>query len=256
MTALAVCPTYGRLPYLGRMLASFLHQEYSDKHLVIVNDDKNIELKCASPMVTILNCSQRMIIGEKRNLGTAFGHYDIIFPWDDDDVFLPNRMNNHIQKYSDENIKAYRNYSTYIIYGDEFTTADGTPNDISFRKSEWFKLNGYQEKTWIGEDTEFFNKLIDNIWVENNPDNKDYVYNFGGVNYHLSCNSNPDSLEEIAFNQLKTMGLVGKTFWIEPDFEEYFKFLKLDSLYKKVKMKIPITHNSDAKITIPYVYHN
>lgn len=40
MKVLIVCPTFGRLPFLGRMLASFLSQDYSDKRLVLINDDK------------------------------------------------------------------------------------------------------------------------------------------------------------------------------------------------------------------------
>ena len=46
MKTLIIMPTYGRIPFLNRALASFLKQNYDDKTLVIINDDNNIELKC------------------------------------------------------------------------------------------------------------------------------------------------------------------------------------------------------------------
>ena len=253
MKALSVCATYGRLPYLGRMLSSFLHQTYDDKHLVIVNDDKNIELKCDNPQVSILNCSNRMIIGEKRNLGSSYGFNDVIFPWDDDDVFLPNRISNHISQYSDPYVRAYRNTNTYIIYGDKFNSSNGTPNDISFLKNEWFDEKGYQEKTWEGEDAEFHQKLK-GFKMEDNPKNRDFVYCFGGINYHLSCNYGDeklaDNIEQVAYNQLQDLNLVGKKFWIEPDFEQYNNFMLLDKIYKEKQQPLLIKHIGDAKIDI------
>lgn len=250
MKALVVCPTYGRIPYLGRMLSSFLHQTYDDKHLVIINDDENVQLSCASDKVTCINCNKRLLIGEKRNLGTAYGHYDVIFPWDDDDGYLPNRISNHVSQYSNGDIRAYRNLSTYVIYGDEFKDSHGTPNDLSFLKSEWFRKDGYQEKTNGGEDTEFHNK-IEGFRIVTDPTNRDYIYNWGGVNYHLSANGG--NMEEIAYNQLKKLNLIGKKFWIEPDFEQYNNFLILDNLYKHNQQPLTIKHIGDAKIDLRHL---
>ena len=36
MKVLVVVPTYGRLPFLGRVVVSFLSQTYEDKELVII----------------------------------------------------------------------------------------------------------------------------------------------------------------------------------------------------------------------------
>jgi glycosyltransferase involved in cell wall biosynthesis len=58
MKVLLVCPTYGRIPYLGRMVASFLSQNYDDKHLVIVNDDSNVELCCDIKNIIVININK------------------------------------------------------------------------------------------------------------------------------------------------------------------------------------------------------
>jgi len=245
LKALAVCATYGRIPYLGRMLASFLSQTYENKHLLVINDDKNVELYCDIDNVTIINCNTRMLLRDKRNMGAVFGMYDIIFPWDDDDVYLPSRISNHIEKYSDPNVMAYRNFPSYIIYGNKFDICDGTLNSVSYRRSEWFRVGGYACIGTQGEDTELFTKL--NILTEKNISNRDYVYVFGGTNYHLSTN---DKIDHIAHQQLLNLDLMNGKFEIFPDYTKYNKFLTLDKLYKESNSPIPIIHLNDSDIDI------
>ena len=243
LKALAVCATYGRIPYLGRMLASFEAQTYNNKHLVIINDDKNVELHCDKDNVTVINSDTRMLLRDKRNMGAVFGMYDVIFPWDDDDVYLPDRISNHMEKYDDPEIVAYRNFSSYIIYGSMFDICDGTLNSVSYRRSEWFRVNGYGCEGTQGEDTELFNKL--NILTEHDPEKRDYVYVFGGTNYHLSTN---DNIDHIARSQLEKLNLVGGKFNIIPNITQYNKFLTLHERYKKTNSPIPIKHLIDSDI--------
>jgi hypothetical protein len=75
------------------------------------------------------------------------------------------------------------------------------------------------------------------------------MYGFSTSNYHLS--NQPQNLEEIAYNQLESMNLVGKKFWIEPDFEEYNKYLTLNYLFHKNgnSMKINILDNGKIDIS-------
>lgn len=237
MKALAVCVTYGRIPFLGKMLSSFLQQSYDDKHLVIVNDDKNVQLCCDNKQVSILNCNRRLNISEKRNLGTSYGFHDIIFPWDDDDIFFPARISNHMKQYDNDDVNAYRNYACYIIYNNEFSYDTGGVNNKSFRKTEWFKCGGYSNRSW-GEDSDIHSKLT-GFKLETNEEERDFVYSFSNSNYHLSCN--PNNLEEIALKQLEKMNLVGKKFWIEPDFEQYNNFLQLREQLHKTNKSIPVT---------------
>lgn len=250
ITALAVCATYGRLPYLGRMLSSFLHQTYKDKHLVVINDDNNVQLCCGHDNVTVINCSTRMKIGEKRNLGAVFKHFDVIFPWDDDDIFFPNRIANHMKQYESESVRAYRNYAAYTLYNGTFCSDEGGVNNKSYRRSEWFSCGGYGDVGIIGEDLELHNKL-QGFRLETNPNERDFMYGFSTSNYHLS--NQPQNLEEIALSQLEKMNLVGKKFWIEPDFEEYNKYLTLDSLFKKHQQPMKVGILEDGKIDISHL---
>lgn len=254
MKTLAVCATYGRIPYLGRMLASFLRQEYDDKHLVIVNDDINVELCCARQNVTVINCRKKIRLSEKRNIGINVGFADVIFPWDDDDIYLPNRMSNHISRYAND-VMAYRNISGYIIYGNEFKVSKTPENSISFRKSEWFKVNGYQQQEQTGEDCEIFEKIKNNggLYLEDCKQCLDFVYQFGGVNYHLSCGHSQDSIRQKAFEQLKEMNLFGKKYWIEPNFEEFNKITTLVEKYEKTQSPILVNHLGDCKIDISHL---
>lgn len=251
MKALAVCPTYGRLPYLGRMLSSFMEQTYDDKHLVVINDDKNIQILCDDKNVTVINCNKRISIGEKRNIGIALGHYDVIFPWDDDDIFLPHRIANHMEQYKDKDVRAYRNFSSYILLNNTFTSSNGGLNSLSYLKDEWFAVGGYKSKLLCGEDAELYNKL-NGFKTERNDNKRDFVYCFSTSNYHASSN-NPKNIEEVAHEQLEKMNLVGKKFYINGDIEEYNKYVNLHFLFEKRKKDLMIKHLGDGKIDITHL---
>ncbi len=253
MKSLVVCPTYGRIPYLGRMLASFLSQDWDDKHLVIINDDKNVTLHCDYLNVTIINCNRKMTVAEKRNIGISVGNYDLILPLDDDDIFLPNRISNHISKY-DEN-KAYRNIPCYVIYGDEFSIGNSSPNSISFKKEEWYNVGGYkipEDTTSVpAEDIKICNDLKDqNILLEENDNNNiDFVYHYGGVNYHLSCIPH-DTIDKIAYQQLVDMKLEGGHYWIEPDYDKLNMIHDLVQHYKHINTPFKVKHGGNCQISI------
>lgn len=252
MKVLIVCPTYARLPFLGRFLSSFTAQTYDDKHLVVINDDKNIEIRCERPDVTVLNCTQRLKIGEKRNLGAVFGTYDIIMPWDDDDIFLPDRIANHVEQFKDPKLMAYRNMASYLTYNNKFTISCGGVCAISYRREEWFRVGGYKWQGGSGEDQELYYKL-DNFLIEEVPEQRDFIYNFSGVNYHLSGDPPNSYMERIALKQLQEKNIVGKKFYIHPDFEEYNKYLWLDKIYKEKQEDLPITNLSHGKIDISHL---
>lgn len=249
MKALLVCATFGRIPYLPTMLAGFLMQDYPDKELVIINDDINIFLKCRHEGVTVINCNKRLLLSEKRNLGIASGYHDIIFPYDDDDIFLPKRISNHIKQYDNDDVMGYRNLSTYITYGGIFKKDSGPPNDFSFRKKAWFEVGGYVNKEITGEDVEIYNKISPKLVVSDDQ-NMDFVYCFSGINYHLSCGQTQETIDERAYIQLVDMNLLGKEYWIEPDFDEYRKYLTLVDTHAKTGQDLRIEHLKHGKINI------
>ena len=234
MKVLAVCPTYGRIPFLNRMLATFLSQTYDDKHLIIINDDKNVDIVCNYDNVTCININRKLLLDVKRNIGISSGNYDIIMPWDDDDVFLPNRMENHVQKHIENpNVWMYRNLSSYVIYGNEFNMTHTTPNAVSYLKSAWEKLGGYNNYETTGSGDGIFYDRMPNKLVEEDKSKIDHVYGFGNINYHISCmRDNENDVEKIAYDQLIEMDLFGKSYELNPDYEQYNNFLILDKLWR------------------------
>lgn len=247
MKALFICPTYGRIPFLGRMLAGFLRQTYDDKHLVIINDDKNVELCCDYDDVTCININKKVLLDVKRNIGACFGNYDLIFPQDDDDIAMPNRIANHVKKFQENpEISYYHNSAGYGTTWDEFKTGSSGMNACSYTRKAYHEVGGYTFFKNFGEDTNFFGKMRNKI-SEHDKSNMDYVYNWGGIYNHLSC-SDENKIIEFAHAQLVDLDLVGKKYWINPDFSEYEKFLRLVEMYKGDPIKIK--HISPGKIEI------
>lgn len=252
MKALTICPTYARIPFLNRMVAGFLSQTYDDKELVIVNDDKNVELVCDQPGVVCINLNKRILVPQKKNLAIGLGYHDVFLTCDDDDVYLPNHIESHVKKHLENpDIGLYRNDAAYTIYGDHFSIAHSPPNTISCTRSAWFLNNGFAYDQNIGEDQEFYYK-VPNKLVERDESNISYVYNWGGINYHLTCESD-SSIEEKAFNQLQQLNLVGKKYHIEPDFEQYENFKKLDQIYKSKQENLLVKHVELGKIDISHL---
>jgi len=251
MKALVVCPTYGRIPYLGRMLASFLIQNHADKHLVIINDDPNITLRCKHNNVTTINVCKRITVGEKRNIGiVAKNDSDVIFPFDDDDLFLPNRISNNIFKIGN-GVQAYRNRIAYVTYNNKFVIDNSPPNCISFLKETWTNVGGYPSLSDGSDDSVLHNKIssTNNLLLEDNNE-IDFIYNFSGVNYHLSSGQKMEHIEKVAYNQLVKLDLLKKEYWIEPDFKKYRMMIEMVKYYKEIERPFNIKHVGDAELII------
>ena len=249
MKVLLIVPTYGRIPFLNRTLASFMSQDYDDKEMVIINDDKNVEICCEQKGVTCINLSRKILVGNKRNLAVTMGNYELYMPHDDDDLFLPSRISTHVKIHTENpDIHLYHSLTCYLIYGSMFKPSGSGPSCISFTKKGWFDVGGYNHSKNAGEDQEFIGKFRSNVRMASS-DSVDYVYNFGGLNYHLSDTSDTE-IEKIAHKQLVDLNLLGKKYYMEPDFDEYNKFLELERMYKEKQEPINVRHISMGKIEI------
>jgi len=244
MKVLVITPTYGRIPYLGRAVASFLAQDYPDKHMVIINDDKNITLTCDIPSITIINVNRKLWLDEKRNMGVMAGNQEIIMPYDDDDVMLPTRISNHVAQHKLNGVPAIFYPNQYMIYGNEFKTTDNSPpNSISFTRDEYYRVGGYGYYIRNSSgDRAFYNKL--NITKMEGP--LDFVYMFGGINYHVS-GAKDETIEKKAYEQLKSLKLLGGTYDIKPNFPQY-KFVA-DMASEWNGKIILVKHEGDCRMT-------
>ena len=87
-----LCVTYNRPQLLKETLYFFLAQDYKNKELIIVNDQKNVTYKSSQPQVKIYNFNNRFpSLGEKRNHAKKLANKNAkyIFWIDDDDVYYP-----------------------------------------------------------------------------------------------------------------------------------------------------------------------
>jgi glycosyltransferase involved in cell wall biosynthesis len=184
-----VCITHSREHLIGEAVESFLRQDYKgEKELIIVNDNPLQELVCDSKDVFILNSKKRFkTIGEKRNASIALSSGNIIFPWDDDDIYFPTRIS-----YSLENIKGdYFNPRTAWVMNSGIKVSKNRFHSMSCFTRELFDSVGGYPHVNSGQDAEIENLFmakqkmpIDSI------DEKDlyYLYRWSGTNsWHLSA---------------------------------------------------------------------
>jgi len=89
-----LCLTYGRPLLLEEAVESFLRQTWKGpKELIVLNDHPDQELVFNHADVVVVNRKTRLrSLGEKRNLSVELARYEYLFPWDDDDVHLPWRI--------------------------------------------------------------------------------------------------------------------------------------------------------------------
>lgn len=95
-----MCLTYGRPQVLEEAVESFLRQDYQGtKELIVLNDLADQILHCSHPEVKVINVDKRFrTVGEKRNACAALASHDLLFVWDDDDIFLPHRISYSVAK--------------------------------------------------------------------------------------------------------------------------------------------------------------
>jgi hypothetical protein len=96
-----ICLTYGRPELLEEAIHSFLLQEYpGDRELIVLNDFDQQHLIFEHPDVRVLNVPRRFrTVGEKTNAAVALAAHDLLFVWDDDDIYLPHRLALSVERF-------------------------------------------------------------------------------------------------------------------------------------------------------------
>ncbi|MCG8457058.1 MAG: glycosyltransferase family 2 protein [Holophagales bacterium] len=87
-------PTRERRRFVGRAIAYFLRQTYTDAELLVVEDggDSVADLIPPDPRVRYLRIDGRLTVGEKRNRSCEEARGEIVVHWDDDDWFAADRL--------------------------------------------------------------------------------------------------------------------------------------------------------------------
>ncbi|HYW73191.1 MAG TPA: glycosyltransferase [Pyrinomonadaceae bacterium] len=89
-----IMPTYNRRAYLPQSLQCFLHQDYPNRELLVIDDGSDAvgDLTGIAENIRYVRVPRRMSIGAKRNLACQQARGEIIAHWDDDDWYAPDRL--------------------------------------------------------------------------------------------------------------------------------------------------------------------
>jgi len=181
-----LCCTYGRPVLLGETLKCFLDQSYSNKELIIVNDQEGVTLKLESdyPGVQLHNCSKRFdSLGQKRNYVKSLAKGEFYCIWDDDDLYAPFRLSDSVDLMN--SIKDYDIMKTRCAFmsthNKDYRIVSNLFHSQSVITKDYAVRFNYPDKS-VGEDMDFENKArvynVDVIpW---------YVYRWGLNIHHLS----------------------------------------------------------------------
>ena len=184
------CITYGRVHFLEEALYSFIHQEYDGpKELVIVNDYPLQKLKFDHPDVRIYNLDQTFnTIGEKENYATELCNGEIICQWDDDDIALPNHLNNVAKHFTDDVDILHWQTGVFFDFNLIKDIAWIGNSGIVFRKSAWKDVGGHPIEN-AGYDMKFVEKMHrrkHRLFCTLPKHEASWFYMWGGRGYHMS----------------------------------------------------------------------
>lgn len=185
------CITYGRVDFLEESIQSFLQQEYpGQKELIIVNDYPLQKLIYDHPEIKIYNLDETFAtIGEKENFAMSKCSGDIICQWDDDDVALPNHLEN-VATYFDETTDLLHWHRGVYFNNKQITAITGLGNSgIVFSRKIWEKLGGHPVEN-AGYDMTFVVSIKEAskniVFASPTNENVSWFYMWGGRGYHMS----------------------------------------------------------------------
>jgi glycosyltransferase involved in cell wall biosynthesis len=183
--------TYGRVSTLEESIESFLKQDYplDKRELIIVNDYPLQTLIFDHPQVKIVNLSKTFdTIGEKENYATELCQGDIICQWDDDDVALPNHLQN-VAKYMTEEVNILHWETGVLCHSTGIENVGWIGNSgIVFRKSAWKAIGGHPLEN-AGYDMTFIERLHihgGRLFAKLPKEEASWFYMWGGRGYHMS----------------------------------------------------------------------
>lgn len=184
------CITYGRVEYIEESIYSFLMQDYNgESELVIINDYPLQKLHFNHPKVRIINLNKTFdTIGEKENYAVSLCRYDTIAVWDDDDMALPNHLQN-INKYMQNHDLLHWNKGIALVANNITALGNLGNSGIVYTKQAWEKVGKHPLEN-AGYDMTFVQKIEGHggkVAHVIPPDEEvSWLYSWGGGSYHMS----------------------------------------------------------------------
>ena len=197
-----LCPTFNRAPTYLHLLEEAVEAWRrcamlypGESELVILNDCPQQVLACQLPGVRIYNTQQRYpTLGQKRNALCELARYEVLAPWDDDDISLPYRLNDSNRALQDA-LGVGRGYvkpgGYWYLNGDSLHHDHGIGvghNCSLFTFEAWEDVGGYPSVSG-NEDLQIdqnFSIADHTHIVRQEPATWWYVYCWGRCHRHLS----------------------------------------------------------------------
>jgi glycosyltransferase involved in cell wall biosynthesis len=223
--ASCLCLTYARPDVLRESIWCFLQQAYPNKELIVINDHPEpLYLDRFYPGVHLYNVPNRFgSLGEKRNYSVTAARGEYLFPWDDDDLFLPWRLQDSMShllaaphKWMFKPMSAWMstNNRDYAIVQNPFH------NQVAMRRCAFDHAGGYRMIN-SGEDIDFESRISPDRWFHYPArlDELIYVYRWGNNVTHISgmgvdTPGTPTAWDRVAENNREKKGGV-----ISPGFD-------------------------------------
>ncbi|MEZ4710311.1 MAG: glycosyltransferase family A protein [Caldilineaceae bacterium] len=207
-----ICLTYGRPAILEEAIYSFLQQDYrGTKELIVLNDYVEQTLAFDHPEVRVINLPKRLnTVGEKMNMAVALASHDLLFVWDDDDIYLPHRLAFSLAHFDPEKGFFKPNQAWVLNNG----ALNGPHHNIFHVGSCWSRalfneVRGYPAEG-TGYDLIFEQRLTQKSPYHTKvydikPAEIYYLYRWGGTgSYHMSGFGNLKPGENVGHQQVET----------------------------------------------------
>lgn len=163
MISVCMC-TYGRPELLEEAIECFLRQTRTDSELVILNDRAEQKLYFSHPRVRIYNVDTRYEYTSNKRLETArLAAGDYLCFWDDDDIYLPNHLEECMRKlkyFLNKNIS--RDALQWIDRGHKLyrIVPSAYVHTLLIHKDVYWSVGGHTADVTRDEDLTFLKKLL------------------------------------------------------------------------------------------------
>ncbi len=210
-----IIPCYNDAQYIEQSVNSALNQTYPNKEVIIVDDGSNTEtkavLKKLAPKITKLITQKNQGQSMARNVGIMEAKGKYILVLDSDDffepafcekamtVFLENKEVKIMTCYAN---RIYENNKTAVFKPqggqlEDFLLNNCAMGSAMFKKTDWQKINGYDEAMRKGfEDWEFYIRLM-------KDGGSAYVISEPLFNYRLRAGSTTSKANKIKYELLQ-----------------------------------------------------
>lgn len=194
------CATYGRVHCLEESVESFLRQDYTGpKELVILNDYANQTIEFDHPEVKVFNLPWRIEpLGKKFNYTANLCSGDVLFCWEDDDIYLPNRISYSLKKIKDGVFHTSDGFFE-ISSGNIIKARNVFHATHAITKQLFDSINGYPEKDQCSIDVEFMQKINTKIQraysQDTNLEDAFYIYRWDTVKSYHGSGWGPEKID-------------------------------------------------------------